>query len=314
MDLTVNAEALFDDWPDPVLLVDPSGLIQHANQPACWEFGYSHKQFVGLQIASVLPSRESERLHWMRENYRKDPHSAEHAMGSPLTCVSSNGRQFTASATFEAASATSGDWTWILLETNGWRSPVLTAPGVAEATSPDHAPTAESESRSAVPFVFASAGLGSSLSSILSLDSAFQQAARELRPRLNYNILGIIRIDAEAGMATMTQLAVDSASAIPGRSPGSVFPLIETVANKVLMTRAPVAVSVSDEASFRRLYPGSIPLNAPIDFLSGSAVPVFYGERVPGMVFALSNGPDTFGPNHVKILSEMAGTGLRQAT
>jgi hypothetical protein len=145
------------------------------------------------------------------------------------------------------------------------------------------------------------------VNSLLDLTATFNQIANELLPQLNYNIFGIMLIDREGGTASTNCLALEDAEPIPERGPRSTFSLSGTVAEEVLVARTPKMVLVNDETIFRRHYPGSVPSNATVEFHSSFSVPVFNGVHNRGTVFAQLRKVNAFGPEDVKLVSEIVG-------
>ena len=64
---------LFEDAPDPILVVDEGGLIAEANEIASEEFGYSRDELVGQSIEMLLPAVLRERHVAHRSTYLAAP-------------------------------------------------------------------------------------------------------------------------------------------------------------------------------------------------------------------------------------------------
>ncbi len=285
----------FDDWPEPVFLVDPSGNIQHVNEPAVRSFGYTVSAFVGLPLNRLLPNRERQQHDWMRTMYERNPHDRLFTAGATVVCVHARGIGIRAHATFETALVDGQHWTWVMLDVgNALEVPVagLLEPGDVKVMS-----TSE---------------LGRIEHRFPELTAEFQYLAKEMLPELHYNIFGLMRFSAESGIATMGQLALERAEPIPERGVGTAFSMAGTVSEELLATRRPKLVLAKDEADFRDLYPGSVPQNVPVEFLSSLAVPINRVDGIPGgMLFAQSKKVNAFNPMDVELLAGAAGAIFR---
>ncbi len=78
MNLDVN------HYPDPVMIVDGSGIIQHANAAACRFTGYTQEELIGLMVEALVPpalrdAHGRHRQHMMAE-YRSTSHKRSMAL------------------------------------------------------------------------------------------------------------------------------------------------------------------------------------------------------------------------------------------
>ncbi|MDH5541167.1 MAG: PAS domain S-box protein, partial [Rhizobacter sp.] len=65
--------ALFDAYPDGVLLVDPQGRVVMANQAASRLLGYSITQLIGLAVETLVPEKVRHRHAGLRQGYALSP-------------------------------------------------------------------------------------------------------------------------------------------------------------------------------------------------------------------------------------------------
>lgn len=300
----------FDEWPDPVLSVDSTNVVVHANGAAIEAFGYSLKTLAGLKLEHLFPLIDEERREWLRALYRHDPQSSAFTSGVTVTCVHSNRSIFKAHATFETGEVGGQSRTWVMLIVPGYRAGKDTSTRSRDSQRILRMTEKKSQFR---PKIMGSAGGAAPVRSRRNLESEFQRLAGELLRTLRYNIFGLMQIDMLGGTATMNQLALEHAEPIHGRNVGSVFPLAGTVAQEVLKTRESRLVLVSDEQSFRRKYPGSVPDNIPFEYMSSLGVPVFKGDEITGMLFAQSREIDAFDTAQLDLLSRKKFALFREA-
>ena len=220
---------------------------------------------------------------------RKDRLGSSYAAGTPLTCIASDGTSFTASVTFESAEIAGTNWNWALFDIGSSKTAATNAPaGVAIAGH-----------------------LGSTLSSHLAFDAEFERTARELLTHLDYNLFAASRIDAESGIITLGHIALKNSDPVPGRGPGSAYGLAGTVAEDMLSTHSAKLVLFDNGESVKRRYPGCVPRGVAQPYPSTVMVPVFDGDRIPGMVSVLSKKPDAFGPGDIDLLTGVVNTRFR---
>ncbi len=68
-------DALFDAYPDAVLLVDESGIIVRANQAASTLLGYDDGELIGLAIEALVPDAARARHVSDRQGFQREPRS-----------------------------------------------------------------------------------------------------------------------------------------------------------------------------------------------------------------------------------------------
>jgi PAS domain S-box-containing protein len=73
--VTVLSSALFDAYPDGVLLVDAQGRIVRANRAATVLLGYPHEELIGLAIEALVPEAARARHAADRAAFQRAPRS-----------------------------------------------------------------------------------------------------------------------------------------------------------------------------------------------------------------------------------------------
>lgn len=105
----------FDDWEDPVFLVDANGVIQRVNEATFALFQCSREELIHRHVQSFLPMQEMETVQALRARYQRNPETAGVAEGVELTGVRPNGQRFTAQVAMESAPKCGENWSWVLL-------------------------------------------------------------------------------------------------------------------------------------------------------------------------------------------------------
>lgn len=116
--MTKRFQSAFDEWPDAVVLVDASGTIIRANQPALNLFGYSAIDLTGRTLYEVLPFMTAEQRAWIPQTLASDDNNDDSSclVIPGITCVRSDGTRFTAQATFEIVESSVAKRIWIMFD------------------------------------------------------------------------------------------------------------------------------------------------------------------------------------------------------
>ena len=109
-------ETLFDDWPDPVLLVDPAGIVRRGNAPACQFLGYQSSELIGIAYRQLAPGSNRQRREWMRRMYSRGNRDLSFTTASDLICQRRNGDLVATFVTYETATINGENWTWVQLD------------------------------------------------------------------------------------------------------------------------------------------------------------------------------------------------------
>jgi len=74
--------ALFDEFPDAIVLVDSDGAIRRANERVEPMFGYTPAELEGMSVEALVPEADRDRHPAHRESYLEDP--GTRSMGADL--------------------------------------------------------------------------------------------------------------------------------------------------------------------------------------------------------------------------------------
>lgn len=89
-----HEDTLFAFAPDAILIVGHDGQIIKGNPQAEQIFGYSAKEFQGLRIEHLIPSRYRHKHVGLREEYTEAPHLRRMGSGLELWALRKNGSEF----------------------------------------------------------------------------------------------------------------------------------------------------------------------------------------------------------------------------
>ncbi len=87
-------KTIFESAPDAIIVVNQKGFITHFNNLAKKMFGYSDKEFIGMEIESLIPASLSEKHRGHRARFEHDPHSREMGKGMELVATRKDGSEF----------------------------------------------------------------------------------------------------------------------------------------------------------------------------------------------------------------------------
>jgi protein-histidine pros-kinase len=87
-------EALFENSPDAILVVDQSGRTVRANLRACEMFGYRKSELEDVPLEKLLPERYRKRHVSLRGQYSENPHVRRMGEGLELFGLRNDGSEF----------------------------------------------------------------------------------------------------------------------------------------------------------------------------------------------------------------------------
>ncbi len=90
----IESESLFFISPDAIFVTDGSGLIRDANPRATELFGYTHAQFVEMNVDELVPVRYRARHPSHRENYGAHPRARQMGAALHLFGLRKDGSEF----------------------------------------------------------------------------------------------------------------------------------------------------------------------------------------------------------------------------
>ncbi len=294
-------ETLFDDWDEPVLLIDSNQVVRRANQAAAALLGFKRHDFYGLPIERLLPFISQERFMWMRHVYEEAGTEAFNT-AVPFTTIRKDGSRVRVWATFESARIQRGDWTWILLDAEDKNFPSTTLS--AEAIAPDP------ESVKGIQVITADFGLrphasytGSSTGPIAITDTEIARLASDISEVLDFNILGTSWPEPESGTVTLDKLVHRDVKPTPERGAGSAFPLLGTITEEVLRSKSSVLVRSERKEDLRRRFPGAEPPGRRTQFPSNMCIPIFSGGGIACIV-GIHSVKQVYRPEHLEVVSK----------
>lgn len=85
---------LFESVPDATLLVNPDGLIVHADKPASALFGYNRKELLGKRIEMLIPEGFRYRHTRHRSTYTTHPQTGKMGAGLQVSGLRKDGSEF----------------------------------------------------------------------------------------------------------------------------------------------------------------------------------------------------------------------------
>ena len=286
---------LFDDWDEPVLLIDGGLTIRHANPIAGAVLGYSSTCLQGMGIDELLPDFVSERQNWMRETYAAHREDRSYRLAVPVTCVHGSGRKLQVWVTFEPAHGENIDWQWLMLDSDSTGVAIEDTrafrPNPIQITSIRAKLSATPNWRS---IEFSKLGPG---------DERFRAVAMWLRDSVGFNLFGATEVDWEERKVTMGDLAYSDFEPVRGRESGSEFALNGTITEHALATRSAILINRGRLESFRHAYPGAVPIQGKYPFQSSITIPI-YEDELPVGAFGVHSNTDIYLPEHVDSLSE----------
>jgi serine/threonine protein kinase/class 3 adenylate cyclase len=134
------------------------------------------------------------------------------------------------------------------------------------------------------------------MTSILDLEPLLERIAAIVRSLIDYDVLGIFRLEAPAGKLVW----LGGAGYDPGRARGAHYPADRGLCGRAIRAREPILVG--DAAADPDYYPPEGEA-----FASNLAVPLLHVDRVVGVLNVESRRPHFFTSEHVTILSTLAG-------
>lgn len=87
---------LLEATPDPMVIVNKTGIIEFVNSQARNLFGYTKAEMIGLPVELILPDKYKKIHEHHRDNFFKHPLTRGMGEGKKLFAVAKNGRQFSA--------------------------------------------------------------------------------------------------------------------------------------------------------------------------------------------------------------------------
>jgi PAS domain S-box-containing protein len=85
---------MLDSSPDPIIIIDASGLIRVANRHVYTLFGYSHDEIIGHSIEELMPERFRARHVEHRKHYAENPRVRPMGFGLALFGQRRDGTEF----------------------------------------------------------------------------------------------------------------------------------------------------------------------------------------------------------------------------
>ncbi len=284
---------LFDDWEDPVLLVDTDNNIRHLNGCACDLLKYRRDEAVGTPLGWVMPYLYEERRIWMREKYRKHLDRSSYTNAIPLTCLNSSGLASRVWMTTEQTDVFGETWTWMLLDADDVAQPKVDGhhedpPASALVTTlPDSVRLSTRD-------------IESHLGPLSPSDGYFQQVAREVQLSLGFSLFVAALIDTETGTVTTDSVARDGVDPAPGRELGATHSIEGTFSERVVQEQSSILIRNQDTDVLARRFPGTYPSGV-APFRSSMVIPIFDESRVVG-AFGIHAVDDIYRPEHMEVI------------
>lgn len=101
-------QAVFDNAPDPILLVDAEGRILQINAAGEKTLGYAHGELVGCAIETVIPERFAEAHRKHRVQFMAAPHARPMGTGMELYARRKDGTEIPVDVMLNATSTPQG--------------------------------------------------------------------------------------------------------------------------------------------------------------------------------------------------------------
>ncbi len=295
----------FDNWPDPVLLVDADGQIVHVNDPAVTSFGYSYNEFVELSVSDIASMMPVERQAWVKAMYSLVGAGSSGGPGVELLCVGKNGSSFRAHVSFEYAQRLGTDWRWIQIHV----APSVPTLGLTTAGSddsqPEHRLLIESSVESELPDLVDQSGKLAVLKTMLWVDTIVDQIASEVSDLLPIDAFGMATVDTERKTAHLRQWISGEGSPQPVRDTGDKYSLRGTVMEKAAELNKTTLVTARNPEIIWSEFPGLASNGRKTKFLSTLVSPLRISNRVSGMAIVKSAEPFIYSKGDVEKLARL---------
>jgi len=151
----------------------------------------------------------------------------------------------------------------------------------------------------------AAAELGELAQGTLNFSSVLQNVTDELVKTIDFDTCSAVLVDNAAGYNSVRHLMVRHGAPVLARTMGSTYPLAGTIAEDVVNSESAMLVTASSGESIRKRYPGSVPRNARIGYLSNIAVPVSTSDQIPCVILIKSSQPDAYTAPDVEFVSRV---------
>jgi PAS domain S-box-containing protein len=141
------------------------------------------------------------------------------------------------------------------------------------------------------------AEIGRIISSTLEIDEVYARFAEAVRHLIDFDRIAITIIDAEHDAAT---IAYAIGKEMPGRQPGEVFPLSQSVNEHILKTRSSILAQAEDICEIKKRFP-FLPASFLTGFRSIISVPLISKDKVFGTLNLRSIKPNAYTERDLKI-------------